>query len=709
MPMDRKRRRGSWPPERTWPLARAGEAAQVLAQRVGVTPREIIPPEFHGDKKELEAWLPRLGQELDVDLRPVGMAYGDLETSLTNVAPALLLIETSGASRILAVERASRKHLKVVDPAHSTQYMSLEHAHRLLGRRIEAKVEATVQEALSGTQLSPDRRARVRTGLIRRLAGRESTSPAWTLRVPHHAPIRRRIRQENLWGSFAAMGTLHLIQALLFVAMWWFIGRAALEQTLEPGWIAGIGGAMTSLLAAKALAGQQAGRLSLRLGAILRTHLLARSLRMPTRRLRGKGVGDLLGRVMETDAIENFTAAGGIMLMAASFELLTAGGILLFASGSRPLFALLVVWLVLASLFFVRYHTSRKQWTRHRTDLSGELIEQVLGHRTRVTQDRSQTQRERDDHELNRYGERSGPMDRAQVMLEALIPRGWMMVGVLGLTPLILEGASPSALAVSLGGLLLGARGFKTAAMAATPLSSALLGYERLRPFLEETPPDSTSSTPALPRPVEGTNNPTTLDVRSLRIARGNGRPLLDDIDLQIPPKDRLLLTGESGAGKSTLARAIAGLETSDDGLVRLGGMDQQGANPSEWRERVAYVPQFHENHLLLGSLAFNLLMGRRWPPTREDLEETVRVIQDVGLTSLVERMPGGLFHPVGETGWQLSQGERTRVFVARALLARAQVLLLDEPLSALDTVSRRQLLEALEARPESIIIIDHP
>ncbi|MCB1807524.1 MAG: hypothetical protein KDJ99_20950, partial [Candidatus Competibacteraceae bacterium] len=64
-------------------------------------------------------------------------------------------------------------------------------------------------------------------------------------------------------------------------------------------------------------------------------------------------------------------------------------------------------------------------------------------------------------------------------------------------------------------------------------------------------------------------------------------------------------------------------------------------------------APQFHENHILTETLAFNLLMGRRWPPAEQDLQEAETLCEELGLGDLLRRMPAGLHQMVGESGWQ--------------------------------------------------------
>ena len=169
------------------------------------------------------------------------------------------------------------------------------------------------------------------------------------------------------------------------------------------------------------------------------------------------------------------------------------------------------------------------------------------------------------------------------------------------------------------------------------------------------------------------------------------------------------MLEGPSGGGKSTLAALLTGLQLPTSGLLLLGGLDQQTIGSDYWRQRVVAAPQFHENHVLTGSLAFNLLMGRRWPPLPEDLVAAEMVCQELGLGELLARMPAGLQQIVGESGWQLSHGERSRLYIARAILQQADLIILDESFGALDPVTLEGALRAVLARARTLLVIAHP
>jgi ABC-type multidrug transport system fused ATPase/permease subunit len=101
--------------------------------------------------------------------------------------------------------------------------------------------------------------------------------------------------------------------------------------------------------------------------------------------------------------------------------------------------------------------------------------------------------------------------------------------------------------------------------------------------------------------------------------------------------------------------------------------------------------------------------MGRSWPPTWEDLGEASAVCEELGLNSLLARMPGGMDQMVGETGWQLSQGERSRLFLARAILQQSRMVILDESFAALDPENLRQSLECALRRSKTLMLVAHP
>ncbi len=101
--------------------------------------------------------------------------------------------------------------------------------------------------------------------------------------------------------------------------------------------------------------------------------------------------------------------------------------------------------------------------------------------------------------------------------------------------------------------------------------------------------------------------------------------------------------------------------------------------------------------------------MGRAETPTENDFEEAEAICRELGLGDLLDRMPSGILQMVGEGGWQLSHGERSRVFMARALLQRSDLVILDESFGALDPESLQVAMECALNRAETLMVIAHP
>lgn len=101
--------------------------------------------------------------------------------------------------------------------------------------------------------------------------------------------------------------------------------------------------------------------------------------------------------------------------------------------------------------------------------------------------------------------------------------------------------------------------------------------------------------------------------------------------------------------------------------------------------------------------------MGSRWPPQPETLQEAEVLCQELGLGDLLKRMPAGLLQLVGESGWQLSHGEKSRLYIARALLQGAELVVLDESFASLDPENLRRALQCVLARARTLLVIAHP
>lgn len=169
------------------------------------------------------------------------------------------------------------------------------------------------------------------------------------------------------------------------------------------------------------------------------------------------------------------------------------------------------------------------------------------------------------------------------------------------------------------------------------------------------------------------------------------GAPVLKNLDLKIEAGERIAILGRIGSGKSTLLKMLTGLYEPTQGSLSISGREIRQLDAAELRRHAGYVPQ--QVSLLYGTIADNLRMGL---PNATDAE--IQQAADLaGVSRFTGNHPDGLLLPVGERGDLLSGGQRQAVCLARALVHRPNLLLLDEPSSAMDQNSEAELVQNLK------------
>jgi ATP-binding cassette subfamily B protein len=265
-------------------------------------------------------------------------------------------------------------------------------------------------------------------------------------------------------------------------------------------------------------------------------------------------------------------------------------------------------------------------------------------------------------------------------------------------------------LAIAVGGVLLAYRAFRRIASGLWNLTEAAIAWRQVAPLFDAAARAEPPGSPALAVMASAEQHEAVIEARDITFRyRDRAEPVLHRCNLSIAAGDRLLLEGPSGGGKSTLASLLTGILRPESGLLLARGLDWQTLGAHGWVRRVTLAPQFHENHVLTGTFAFNLLMGRDGWLTEKDYEEAETISRELGLGPLLEKMPAKMLQMVGESGWQLSHGERSRVYMARALLQGADVLIFDESFAALDPENVRLALDCVLNRARTVLVIAHP
>lgn len=226
----------------------------------------------------------------------------------------------------------------------------------------------------------------------------------------------------------------------------------------------------------------------------------------------------------------------------------------------------------------------------------------------------------------------------------------------------------------------------------------AIVGVRRVFEVLDrETPLRDGSAVPATP--VRG-----AIALRGVDFTYPDGTAALHGIDLDIAAGERVAIVGPTGAGKSTLVSLIPRFADPTAGAVTLDGADLRGLRLSALRGAIGMVLQ--PAIVLPLSVHENIAYGRP-QASRAEVEAAARLAQ---AHDFIARLPAGYDTVLGEQGATLSEGERQRLTIARAVLRQAPILILDEPTAALDVTTEAALMTALDAlmADRTVIVIAH-
>ncbi|WP_311348911.1 ABC transporter ATP-binding protein, partial [Corynebacterium durum] len=207
-------------------------------------------------------------------------------------------------------------------------------------------------------------------------------------------------------------------------------------------------------------------------------------------------------------------------------------------------------------------------------------------------------------------------------------------------------------------------------------ITESAAALEERRPALDAI--DDVLAAQPLPEPTESMAQPTpgTIDLEDVHFGYGKEKPVLRGVSFHVPNRSMVALVGPSGCGKTTVARLVSRFYDVDSGAVKVGGLDVREQTTATLMKSLSMV--FQDVYLFDDTLEANIRIGNP-DATDEEVHEAARL---AGVTEIVQRLPRGWETSVGEGGRALSGGERQRVSIARALLKKAPIVLLDEATS---------------------------
>ena len=430
-------------------------------------------------------------------------------------------------------------------------------------------------------------------------------------------------------------------------------------------------------------------------------HLLRLSMPFYDREKAGVVVSRMTSDV---DALQELVQQG--LLQLAQSLILIAGSALVLALVSPKLMLVCLIpvpFVVLASIKFQRDSNAAYLTVRDRIGLTLSALQEGLSG-VRVIQAYG-----REGVEVERFAGRNSSLYRAH--MRSVWVQAWYLP--------VIEGAAlgATALTVGIGGRMVvtGTATIGTVAFFVLTLSNLFDPVQQLSQLfntvqssgaalhklfeLLDTEVDLAERPDAVPLPSSG-----ELRVEGLTFAYGDNDPVLRNVDLVLPPGEKLALVGPTGAGKSTLAKLMARLYDPTAGRVTFGGVDLRDAQLRSLRTQITVVPQ--EGHLFSGTVRDNVRIGR---PDASDADVDAALVS-LGLLERVQGLADGLDTEVHEGGTGLSAGERQLVSLARAALADPAVLVLDEATSSLDPGTELLVETALErlVAGRTVIVIAH-
>ena len=608
------------------------------------------------------------------------------ETFLDQVTPFLLF---TPSRRILVCRGRDGDRYALVTPT----------GLRVVGRG-ELRVELADPHAMGADRWIQSLSPRTQSVARRRLGRAGSSLDGFA--------FRRRVRGDRdvvsalgLRKHALRIASHSVLQAVLAAASWLAISAVAVDGHADRGRLIAWLALSACAAVVQVVALRRSAELAVRAGSTLRQRLLEGTFDADAATIDGLGIGGLMVLSVQAESLVSTMVAVFVSALG-----IVGNGIATVVLLSR---APLVGWsfAALGTAIAVLLGLSRRllratqELQNTRICTTTDFVERMVGHRTRLVQQTPASWHAGEDDVLSTYAVANARVDRITAHLR-LVPRAFVALTLPIVLLVLLRWNDPTSIALVFGGLLVSAftlGGLADAMILGVQAAVSLDSMRRLAGRSETKSPNADfAEDEAAPQ----------FELRRVSFRYGASRPVLREQSFRIPRGSHVLLEGPSGSGKTTLASLLAGLRRPSSGTLSIDGTDLRFVRDASLRRRVAYAPQFHRNHIFSGALAFNVLLARGWPCGPKELAEAEALLRELGLGPLIDRMPAGIHQQVGESGWQLSHGERSRVFLARALMQTSKALLFDESFGTLDPEAVAQCLAVVRRRAETLVVVTH-
>jgi len=439
-----------------------------------------------------------------------------------------------------------------------------------------------------------------------------------------------------------------------------------------------------------------------------RRHLVARLLNLPINQFDARRTGDLVSRVGADSTMLRAVltqglveAIGGLVTFVGAIIAMLIIDVILFGLTFSVVVSSMVIVIVLSRR--IRVYSRRAQ------DRVGDLtasVERAIS-AVRTVRAANAVQREIDTVDDDSRGAWRAGLDVARISA-FVIPISGIAMQVSFLVVLGVGGFRVASGAIDVAQLVsfilflfMMIMPLGQAIGAFTSVAQALGALGRIQEIIDLP---SESANDVVTDTLDGKLGPVAIEFDKVNFAYDPETPILTNISFTVKTGSRIALVGPSGSGKSTILSLIERFYDAQSGTIRLGGHDIRALDRAELRAAIGYVEQ--DAPVLAGSIRDNLVLGA---PDATDAD-CLAVLDEVNLVNIVDRDERGIHSPVGEGGVLLSGGERQRLAIARALLAAAPILLLDESTSSLDGLNEQLMKDAIDrvSAKRTLIVIAH-
>jgi ATP-binding cassette, subfamily B, bacterial len=416
--------------------------------------------------------------------------------------------------------------------------------------------------------------------------------------------------------------------------------------------------------------------------------------------------GDLISRVTDDiDAIQTFIVSGLLSIVVDIATIVGMIGVLFYLSWRLTLIAMTVVPI----LFTIVYVYTRrvKKYSRAVRKQEGKMlsvVQEVLGS-IRVVKAFA-----RENYEIQRLeGESLETVEaalKARRLKARLVPlvsivtgAGTALVLYFGGKGALMSGITVGTITVFLSYIASMYKPMQDISKIMDSYSKADVGYERIKEVIEvEDEMRDAPDARVAPR-LRG-----DIDLEDVSFCYNSEQPILSDINMHVKAGTTVAIVGPTGSGKTTLVNLIPRFYDVSKGAVKVDGIDVRKLKQRSLREQISFVLQ--DTVLFSGTIWENIAYGR----PEASYAEMVRAAEDANAAEFIDKLPHKYDTVVGERGLTLSGGQRQRIAIARAIIRKSPILILDEPSSGLDAASEQLVFEALDRLMENktSIVIAH-